>query len=260
SLTGALSISIAISAAFSAALVVPLEHAFGSWEAALAVWAIPALAAGIPWAVWAHRTEETVTRAERPPRVDWRAAWALPAFFGAQSAAFFAALSWLPSILHHADGISTGRAGLLLAIDSVAQGGPAYIVPVLAVRMESQRPLLLAIVALSVGGVLGLIVAPSIALLWIVLLGFGQGGALGLALILPLLRGGDAEAAAGLTALALSGGYLISAMGPWVVGLARDVSGGWTAPLVVLLAITLSQLPAGLPAVRPGILSARSRP
>ncbi|HEY6053974.1 MAG TPA: hypothetical protein VIU86_08585, partial [Gaiellaceae bacterium] len=91
--------------------------------------------------------------------------------------------------------------------------------------------------------------------LWMVMLGLGQGSALGLALILPVLRGGDVRTTASLTGMALAVGYGIAALAPWLLGLARDASGGWTLPLVLLLAITAAELPAGLPATRGRVVS-----
>ena len=55
---------------------------------------------------------------------------------------------------------------------------------------------------------------PDAALLWMVFLGIGQGGALGLGLILPVLRGRDPGQVAGMTAMAMGVGYLIAAAGP----------------------------------------------
>jgi CP family cyanate transporter-like MFS transporter len=83
-----------------------------------------------------------------------------------------------------------------------------------------------------------------------VVLGIAQGGALGLALVLPVVRGADGPAVAALTAMALTVGYLIAAAAPFAVGLAHDLSGGWTAPLAVLLAITASEIAVGFPATR----------
>jgi len=73
---------------------------------------------------------------------------------------------------------------------------------------------------------------------------------LGLALILPVLRARTAGAVASLTAMALCVGYLVAASGPWILGVAHDLSGSWSVPLVVLLAITLIQLAPGIPACR----------
>jgi MFS transporter, CP family, cyanate transporter len=249
SLTGAMSLSIGLSAAFASALVVPLDRGLGHrWEPALAAWALPLLVAAVPWLVLG-RGAATPVPAGRPPRVRDRAAWSLPAFFGVQSAAFFAGLTWLPTILQ-SHGVGAGRAGLLQAFASVMQAGPAFFVPVLAARRPSQERLLYAIVAAGAVGAVGLLVAPGAPLLWVAMLGIGQGGALGLGLVLPLLRAADDHAAAALTALTLSAGYLVSAVGPWILGAVHDLAGGWSAPLVALLVITLAQLPAGWPGVR----------
>jgi CP family cyanate transporter-like MFS transporter len=83
-----------------------------------------------------------------------------------------------------------------------------------------------------------------------IVLGIGQGGALGLALILPVLRGGDAGSVASLTAMTLCVGYLGASLGPWIAGVLHDVSGGWTATLVFLVAISAAQLLPGVPAAR----------
>ena len=80
------------------------------------------------------------------------------------------------------------------------------------------------------------------------LIGLGQGGALGLGLVLPALRAAGPGAVASLTAMTLLLGYVVAAAGPSLLGTVHDLSGDWTAPLYVLLAITLLQLPPGLAA------------
>jgi len=176
-------------------------------------------------------------------------AWSVSVFFGVQSMAFYATLSWLPSILEDA-GRSPEAAGVLLALSALMQLGPAFAVPLLASRMADQLPLLAATVAVAVAGLAGLLAAPGLAPLWVVLIGLAQGGSLGLALILPLLRGGDARTVASLTAMALTVGYLVAATGPWLLGAVHDATGNWTVPLAVLIAITLAELVPGRPAAR----------
>jgi CP family cyanate transporter-like MFS transporter len=127
---------------------------------------------------------------------------------------------------------------------------PALVVPIVAVRLGHQLQILLAVVAVASIGILGLLLAPDAGLLWVALIGMGQGGMLGLALMLPVLRARSAETVAALTAMALFVGYLVAATGPWVLGLAHDLSGTWSVPLVVLLVITLIQLAPGVPACR----------
>ncbi len=82
-----------------------------------------------------------------------------------------------------------------------------------------------------------------------VFLGIGQGGALGLGLILPVLRGRDAGQVAGMTAMAMGVGYLIAATGPALVGAIRDLSGDWTWPIIALIVITIAEFPAAWRAV-----------
>jgi CP family cyanate transporter-like MFS transporter len=105
------------------------------------------------------------------------------------------------------------------------------------------------IVGTALVGLSGVLLAPGAALLWMVFLGIGQGGALGLGLILPILRGRDPGQVAGMTAMSMGVGYLIAATGPALVGAIRDLSGGWTWPLIALLVMTAAQVPAAWKAV-----------
>ena len=53
-----------------------------------------------------------------------------------------------------------------------------------------------------------------------------------------------------LTAMMFSVGYLLASLGPWVAGVLHDSTGGWTATLLFMLAVTLSQALPGVPATR----------
>ena len=46
-------------------------------------------------------------------------------------------------------------------------------------------------------------------------------------------------------------GYLLAAVGPFGMGVLHDASGGWTVPLLVLLALAVPQLFVGLSVARP---------
>jgi CP family cyanate transporter-like MFS transporter len=246
-LTGAFSMALPLGATLASALAVPLENALGSWERSLAAWSLLAVAAVL---VWLPRG--AATRVSGPVPSPLRRdglAWAVSLYFGIQSMAFYIGLSWLPSILADA-GYSDEGAGFLQALASLVQLPTAFLVPLLASRLRSQEAILAAIVATSAIPVAGLLVADDAAILWMVLLGIGQGGALGLALILPVLRGGEPGTVATLTAMTLSIGYLGAATGPWLAGVLHDATDGWRATLVFLLAVTVLQLVPGLPASR----------
>ena len=256
-LTGAYSMSLTLGATLAAALAVPLQEWLGSWEASLSAWALPALVAAAVWAPAALRTG-TVVRGAPPPGL-WsnRLAWNVSLFMGVQSMAFYAGLSWIPTVLEDA-GFSAGGAGALQALGALVQLVPAFAVQVLAARSDNQVAVLLWIVGLQLVGVAGLLLATDLAAVWIVLFGIGQGGALGLGLILPVLRGGDAASVAALTAMSLCVGYIVAAAGPWLLGAVHDAAGGWTLALLVLAAICLLELAPGLPAARARTLEGRT--
>jgi CP family cyanate transporter-like MFS transporter len=249
-LTGVFSMALPLGATLAAAVVVPLERAFdGSWRAALAVWAAPAGLAALVWLPAALRAG-THVHGERPAPL-WRdrRAWWVAGFMGIQSTAFYAGLAWLPTILEDA-GWTSGEAGTLQALNSLVSAAPAFLVPWLAAHRQHQTGILAGIVALAAAGTVGLLVAPGAAVLWVVLFGLGQGGSLGLGLILPALRSRGARTAAALTGMTLCVGYLIASTGPWLLGAVHDIAGNWDAPLVVLVAITLAELLPGIPATR----------
>jgi MFS transporter, CP family, cyanate transporter len=255
-LTGAYSSSLTLGAAIASALAVPLEEWLGSWQASLAAWSVPALIAAAVWTPMALRAHSPV-RGESPPGL-WgnRLAWNVSLYMGMQSMAFYAGLSWIPTILED-HGYSAGTAGALQAMSALVQLAPAFLTPVLAARRRDQVGLLWWIVLLQLVGALGLLLAIGVAPLWIVILGIGQGGALGLGLILPVLRGGGAASVASLTAMSLCVGYIVAAFGPWLLGAVHDAFGGWTAALIVFAAICLLELAPGLPASRARSLEGR---
>jgi MFS transporter, CP family, cyanate transporter len=256
-LTGAYSMSLTLGAALAAALAVPLEEWLGSWEASLTAWSVPALVAAAVWMSIARRSG-AVVQGESPPGL-WgnRLAWMVSLYMGMQSMAFYAGLSWIPTVLED-HGYSAGSAGALQALSALVQLAPAFAVPVLAARRRDQVGLLWWIVLLQLAGALGLLLAIDVAPLWIVVLGIGQGGALGLGLILPVLRGGSTASVAALTAMSLCVGYMVAAAGPWLLGAVHDAFGGWTVALIVFAAICLLELAPGLPASRARSIEGRA--
>ena len=95
---------------------------------------------------------------------------------------------------------------------------------------------MLGLTAASALAYLGLALAPhGGALLWVLLLAIGQ-GAFPLILTTIGLRARTAEGTVALSAFAQSTGYVIAALGPLLVGILYEATGGWTAPIGFLLA------------------------
>jgi MFS transporter, CP family, cyanate transporter len=248
-LTGALSMALVLGSVLGAGLAVPLEDLWGGWPGSLATWALPALAAAAVWLPMSRRASTTIARGRGAPLRRAPLAWAVAGFFGVQSMAFYASLSWIPSILEDA-GWSDTASGALLALGALSGLLPAFLVPIAAARSRHQLVLLTWIVLFPVTGFVGLLAAPGVAPLWMVLIGIGQSGSLGLSFALPQRRGSDPSTVAALTAMALCVGYLVAATGPWLLGAVHDASHDWTVPLVVLIGITLAEFIPGIPAAR----------
>jgi MFS transporter, CP family, cyanate transporter len=253
-MTSVYSTSLGISAALAAGVSVPLAQLVG-WRGALAVWALPALLAGVAWLPQLGRSDHPADPSARSTpgvRDLWRStlAWQVTLFMGLQSLAYYVTLTWLPEILH-AEGMSAARAGWMLGLSQAVAIVTMFLTPMIAARSPSQRGIVVVAVGMSGVGALGLLVAGSTAsTLWVVLLGLGQGAAFSLALTFFALRAPDPGHAAALSGMAQSVGYLLAAGGPFLFGVLRDVTGTWNVPLALLLTITLCLLIAGIGAAR----------
>ncbi|WP_346117673.1 MFS transporter [Micromonospora coerulea] len=257
--TGAYTMALTIGTTVAAASAVPVAHAVGSWRAGLGVWAGLAAVAVLPWVPLALRARAARRRATpaaavatptrvRPERT--RLGWAMAVYFGAQSLSGYAIMGWLAQLFRDS-GYAPEAAGLLLA-GVTALGVPVALgMPTLAGRLRTLRPLVLALTAFSTAAYLGLALAPrGLAPLWVLLLALGQ-GAFPMILTTIGLRARTAEGTVALSAFAQSTGYVIAALGPLLVGILYEATGGWTAPLGFLLVALVVQTGAGMVIARP---------
>ncbi len=255
-MTSVYSTSLGISAAFAAGVSVPLAQLAGiGWRGALAVWAVPAFLAGVAWLPQLGRSDHPADPSPRSSpgvRDLWRSplAWQVTLFMGLQSLAYYVTLTWLPEILQE-EGMGVARAGWMLGLSQAVAIVTMFLAPMIAGRSASQRGVVVVAVGTSGVGVLGLLVAGSTAsILWVVLLGLGQGASFSLALTFFALRSPDPGHAAALSGMAQSVGYLLAAGGPSLFGVLRDVTGAWKVPLALLLTVTVFLLIAGIGAAR----------
>ena len=253
-MTGLYTMVLSLGGASAAGLTPLLERATGGWTSALAVWSIPAVLAAVLWAALSMRNTNTIRAARLPPfSVLLRdpVAWHVTAFMGFQAALAFIVLGWLPTLLRDR-GLALVDAGLVTSVSIIAQTATALLVPVLATQKVRPPLLVLTILAAAGIGFLSLLYAPlETRLLWALVLGFGQGGLFGLALLFISLRSPSAEAAAMLSGMSQSIGYLGAACGPLAVGILRDVSSGSLGPALLFLSISLLCTWSGLQAAKP---------
>lgn len=263
---GFYTVGLTAGGALAAGLAVPIEDAFGSWRVSLAAWAVPAALAAALWLPQLRRpAAERLVRAGRRGRGGaaaepislWRdrRAWAVTLFMGLQSAIFYCTVAWLPEILR-AEGQSASAAGGLLSLSMLLGIPLALLTGTFAGRMRDQRPLAVIAAVLPVVAWLGLLLVPGAMVLWIVVLGIGAGTGFPLVLTLLVLRARDVRHTAALSGMAQAVGYALAATGPLALGALHDLTGSWTAPLVVLAAIGVPELVVALAASRPGFVGA----
>ncbi|MDP4332814.1 MFS transporter [Curtobacterium sp. A7_M15] len=263
-LMGLYSTALFLSAAVASAAVVPLAAAFGSWRPALAFWAVPAVVAFLVWLPRALRNpghagrsrtvDDAPVEAPDEPRFArlFRdpVAMAVTGFMGLQSLSYYAFLTWVPTVLQDA-GVTAHEAGLMLAYSSLPGIVTGVTGPAIARRVRPTWVPVVVVVAFCAVGFVGLLVAPAAgAWLWMTLFGLGQGGAISLSLSYIVWRSPDARHTAHLSTMAQGTGYLLAGLGPLGIGLLHTATGGWTVPVVVLLALLGVQLVAGVAASR----------
>ncbi|WP_329085045.1 MULTISPECIES: CynX/NimT family MFS transporter [unclassified Streptosporangium] len=245
---------LVMGAAMASGSVVPIERATGlGWREVTAMTAIPALAAA---ALWLPQALRRPARPEVGPRpfallLRSRVTWYVTVYMGVQSMTFYIMLAWIPTIFKDA-GLPADQAGYMLSLTSLAQVAATLTVPVLAGRARSQVPYVTAATILTTAGYLGVLIAPAdFPWLWMIILGLGQGASIALALLIIALRAPDPVSVTALSAVAQSAGYTLAALGPLLIGVLYQFSGGWTVPLLTGLGVCVLQLATGLLAGRP---------
>lgn len=265
-ITGLYTMALTAAAAAAAGTVVPLAAlSRGGWRGGFLIWTVPIAGALVCWALLGlRRRRRPVNRGATGVAVlsliKNSRARALVVFTASQSLIYYGIIAWLPSIFQD-HGYSPAGSGLLLSLTTIVGAPVALVVPAMATRARDQRAHVVVLAACAGAGLGGLLVAPVAApYLWVVLLGIGQGGVFPLALTLFVLRAANGAETAALSVLAQSVAYVVAAMGPLAMGVARDRTGTWTAAIIILLACLGVQLVSGLSAGKAGPLSLGSAP
>lgn len=256
--TGLYTAALVGGAVAASVLSVPLLGAVGGgWRPALALWALPALAALGAWLPvtrgMRHARAARPASAVAPGRSPWRSgvAWRAAGYVGGQSLLFYGTLAWLPAV--YVDlGWSAARAGLLLGLFMATQVVSSLALPLLSGRTGNRRPWILGCLVTTLVGLVVLATAPD-ASPWVLagVLGFTIGGQFALGLVLLVELAPDPRAAGRLSGMVLCVGYVVAASGPLLMGALIDATGAFTVAFLALASVCLPTLAAGV-SLRPG--------
>jgi len=253
-MTGLYTTTMALFASLASGLGNPISSVLG-WRVALACWLFLTVFASLAWI-------PQLSQPKKSPSVDdghpsfvtllySPLTWQVTIFFGLQCFIFYIIVAWLPEILQD-KGVRASTAGWMLSFYQFAGIPFNLTVPILADRMQNQRPLVIGIGIGSVIGVLGLIIgrSPVFLAIWSIILGMSLGACISLALAFIGLRAANEQQTETLSGVVQSVGYLLAAVGPILFGFLKDLFHTWTIPLILLVCVTILLVISGLGAGR----------
>ncbi|MFI5697904.1 MFS transporter [Kribbella sp. NPDC051586] len=252
--TGVYTAFITGGAAIASILAVPIADAV-DWRLSLAVWGGLAVLVAVIWlprTIWPEPMPAASTADGPPPVSVWRQpmAWLVTGFMGLQSTSFYLFVNWLPTIEISTGGVSERATGVHLFIFQVFGLIGGLTIPLLLKHPTNQRAGLMTASTPILIALLGLLLAPHLAIVWAIVGGLGQGAGLVAALSLISLRGRGHHETTQLSGMAQAVGYTLAAAGPVVAGYLTQVTGGWSTTLVVFVALSATQVTLGFVAGR----------
>ncbi len=234
----------------------PVTGATGSWQTGLGMWGLLILVSLPLWAwltlrAYRNPTDHTVDGEAPTGRVAHSpTAIALTVLFGVQAMHAYVQFGWLPQIYRDA-GISASSAGALQALLSGVGVLGALAMPSVIARGRGLRPLMVSFGVMLALGYGGLLVAPAtVPWLWALMLGL-SGLAFPTAIALITARTRHPSVTAQLSGFVQPVGYALAAIGPFVVGLVHEATGGWSLVIVLLMLTSVPLTLAGLRVARP---------
>lgn len=245
-MTAVYTVTMTTGATVTAVAVVPLAQALGSPSAAvgaIGITAVAALLGFLPVALHAHRHSPRAAGARISPwpLLRTRKGLLLTAIFTLQALLAYALLSWFPYMLTTM-GLSAADSGLMFGLMQLVSVPAGMVLIAIGSRPRMLRPAFYLVSITMVAGLVSLLVLPvGLAAVPAALLGFGL-GIFPLVMVMISRSGVSTAETTALSTLAQSTGYLLATAGPFGMGLLHSATGGWTLPVLLLLALALAQI------------------
>lgn len=247
-MTGLYTMALCGGAASAAGFTIPVKEMLGgSWNLALAFWAVPAALVLVLWLPQAMRAKHNVAHSGFKVIGLWKdkLAWQVTLFMGLQSSTAYIVFGWLAPILRER-GLSPAAAGGLVSFSIMVQVVTCLGVPSIATRQKNQSLLNVVLCACAALPLIGFLYLPHWSF-WVlaVIQGIGQGGLIAAAMMVIVLRAPDSHVAGHLSGMAQCVGYTLAAIGPLIVGLIHSATGSFAACGLFFAALGLGAAIAG---------------
>ncbi|EGA91113.1 major facilitator transporter [Planococcus donghaensis MPA1U2] len=237
-LIGVYSFGMGLGATLAAGLT-GVFYTIADWPVAIASWSLLSVVAISIWLRVEQPAEEEVEEIDfeirRGSPLRNKRAWYMLLFFGAQSALFFSMLTWLAPIAID-KGMTVLTAGGVLTLMTAVQIVGNISIPLFFDKFPNRLIWTLFVLSSGSVGVL-LLMFGSVNLVWLAaaFVGVALGGLFPIALLMPLDETTTADEANSWTAMTQSGGYMISAFMPLVIGIIYDQTGNHDITLWLFL-------------------------
>lgn len=245
-MVGIYSTAMVVGAVLSVWLSVPLQKAFnGEWNVSLSVWALFAIIALPVWLRLASKIKKEDSKLQTSENVvriplKNRRAWVLTLSFGLMSAIFYSVTTWFAPAVQSM-GYSKETAGTMQTMLTLVSLPATLLIPIGVQRFKKRLWWLIGCSILELAGVfmLNMSVSPWLAA---IALGIGTGGLFPIALMLPIDETRNGMEANTWSAMVQSGGYILGAVGPILIGMIHDFSDSFINAFYVLAIIIVLQI------------------
>ncbi|HFI0695845.1 TPA: MFS transporter [Streptococcus suis] len=175
-----------------------------------------------------------------------KAAIAFLIFGGLQSVLYYTEITWLPTISQSV-GFSKAEAGLMAGIFNLTAIPMSMIIPAILSRQtkEMRRNIMLGTSSATLLGLALMTFLPSNFILWSILhiiLSFSNAALFPYMMLGFSLKTSSSQATAQLSGMVQTGGYLIAAFGPGLLGYSFPLFGSWMPLILALAVVTLAMM------------------
>ncbi|HFI0174056.1 TPA: MFS transporter [Streptococcus suis] len=175
-----------------------------------------------------------------------KAAIAFLIFGGLQSVLYYTEITWLPTISQSV-GFTKAEAGLMAGFFNMTAIPMSMIIPVILSRQskEMRRNIMLAISSATLVGLVMMAVIPANFVLWSalhIILSFSNAALFPYMMLGFTLKTSNSQATAQLSGMVQTGGYLIAAFGPGLLGYSFPLFGSWMPLILALAVVTLAMM------------------
>lgn len=238
---GLYSFAIGGGATLSAGFTGVFYESSNDWSYALAIWAILAIIALVFWTLAVDKKDEQgeAEAKQELGRNPWKSksAWIIMIYFGLQTAIFFSLTAWIASIAME-QGMTLIMAGTVLTTMSIVQLIGNIVIPSMIGKFPNIINWLYGLIGVGFIGALILLVDSSWSI-WVgaMILGASLSGLFPIGLMLPLQEARNNREANEWSSMVLSGGFMISAILPLVIGVVYDVTASHVMTKIILIAL-----------------------